>query len=297
MRLAVTGKNGQVVSALQALASAELEIVALGRPELDLAQPQTVLKALREIKPDAVVSAAAYTAVDKAESEPDVAFAVNRDGARAVAQAASELGIPVIHLSTDYVFDGTKATPYVESDATGPTSIYGRSKLEGENAVAASNPDHAILRTAWVYSEYGNNFVKTMLRLGETRDEINVVSDQFGCPSSANDIATAIVEIARRLSSDPSPRLRGVFHLSGTGETNWADFAKQIFAFSAENGGKSVVVNDITTAQYPTPARRPVNSRLDCSKLEEIYGIRLPNWQTSTRSVVTALARSKKETP
>lgn len=297
MRLAVTGKNGQVVSALQALASAELEIVALGRPELDLAQPETVLKALREVKPDAVVSAAAYTAVDKAESEPEIAFAVNRDGARAVALAASELGIPVIHLSTDYVFEGTKATAYVESDPTGPSSVYGHSKLEGENAVAASNPDHAILRTAWVYSEYGNNFVKTMLRLGETRDEINVVSDQFGCPSSANDIATAIVDIARRLSSDPSPRLRGVFHLSGTGETNWADFAKQIFAFSAENGGKSVVVNDITTAQYPTPARRPVNSRLDCSKLEEIYGIRLPNWQTSTRAVVSALARSKKETP
>lgn len=297
MRLAVTGKNGQVVSALQALANDELEIVSLGRPELDLVRPETVSKALRDAKPDVVVSAAAYTAVDKAESEPEIAFAVNLDGAKAVAQAANELGVPVVHISTDYVFDGTKATAYVETDPTGPSSVYGHSKLEGENAVAASNPDHAILRTAWVYSEYGNNFVKTMLRLGETRDEINVVSDQFGCPSSANDIATAIVEIARRLSSDPSPRLRGVFHLSGTGETNWADFARQIFAFSAENGGKSVVINDITTAQYPTPARRPVNSRLDCSKLEEIYGIRLPNWQTSTRAVVTALARSKEETP
>lgn len=297
MRLAVTGKNGQVVSALQALASNELEIVTLGRPELDLSQPKTVSKAIRDAKPDVLISAAAYTAVDKAESEPEVAFAVNRDGAKAAAQAAKELGVPVIHISTDYVFDGTKATAYVESDPTGPSSIYGHSKLEGEKAVAESNPDHAILRTAWVYSEYGNNFVKTMLKLGETRDEINVVSDQFGCPSSANDIAIAIVEIARRLSGDPSPRLRGVFHLSGTGETNWADFAKQIFAFSAENGGKPVVVNDITTAQYPTPARRPANSRLDCGKLEKIFDIRLPNWQTSTRSVVTALARSKKETP
>lgn len=297
MRLAVTGKNGQVVSALQALANDELEIVSLGRPELDLAQPETVLNALRDAKPDVVVSAAAYTAVDKAESEPEIAFAINRDGAKAVAQAAKELCVPVIHLSTDYVFDGTKATAYVESDPTGPSSVYGHSKLEGENAVTESNPDHAILRTAWVYSEYGNNFVKTMLRLGEARDEINVVADQFGCPSSANDIATAIVEIAKKLSTDPSARLRGVFHLSGTGETNWADFAKQIFAFSSENGGKSVVVNNITTAQYPTPARRPANSRLDCSKLEEIYGIRLPNWQISTRAVVTALARSKKETP
>ncbi|MCA2375569.1 MAG: dTDP-4-dehydrorhamnose reductase [Agrobacterium sp.] len=297
MRLAVTGKNGQVVSALQALASAELEIVALGRPELDLAQPETVLTALREANPDVVISAAAYTAVDKAESEPDIAFAVNRDGARAVAQAASDLGIPIIHLSTDYVFDGTKATAYVESDPTGPTSIYGRSKLEGERAVSEATDNYAVLRTAWVYSEYGNNFVKTMLRLSENRDELNVVADQFGCPTSANDIATAIVTIARKLAQDSSARLRGVFHLSGTGETNWANFAKQIFAFSAENGGKSMIVNDITTEQYPTPARRPANSQLDCSKLEEVYGIRLPSWQTSTRAVVTALAQSKKETP
>ncbi|MNV40555.1 dTDP-4-dehydrorhamnose reductase [compost metagenome] len=297
MRLAVTGKNGQVVSALQALASPDLEIVTLGRPELDLAQPETVSKALRDAKPDVVVSAAAYTAVDKAESEPDIAFAVNRDGARAVAQAANDIGVPVIHLSTDYVFDGTKTTAYVESDTTGPASVYGRSKLEGEQAVSESTANHAILRTAWVYSEYGGNFVKTMLRLSENRDEINVVADQFGCPSSANDIAAAIVAIARKLVQDSSPHLRGVFHLSGTGETNWADFAKQIFAFSAENGGKSMIVNDITTAQYPTPARRPANSRLDCSKLEEIYGIRLPEWQTSTRAVVATLAQSKKETP
>ncbi len=297
MRLAVTGKNGQVVSALQALASDELEIVALGRPELDLAQPETVLKALREVKPDVVVSAAAYTAVDKAESEQDIAFAVNRDGARAVAQAASDIGIPVIHLSTDYVFDGTKDTAYVESDPTGPTSVYGRSKLEGERAVSEATDNYVVLRTAWVYSEYGNNFVKTMLRLSENRDEINVVADQFGCPTSANDIAAAVVTIARKLAEDVSAPLRGVFHLSGTGETNWANFAKQIFALSAESGGKSIVVNDITTEQYPTPARRPANSRLDCSKLEEVYGIKLPSWQTSTRAVVTALAQSKKEMP
>lgn len=297
MRLAVTGKNGQVVSALQALASDELEIVALGRPELDLAQPETVLKALREVKPDVVVSAAAYTAVDRAESEQDIAFAVNRDGARAVAQAASDIGIPVIHLSTDYVFDGTKDTAYVESDPTGPTSVYGHSKLEGERAVSEATDNYVVLRTAWVYSEYGNNFVKTMLRLGENRDEINVVADQFGCPTSANDIAAAVVTIARKLVEDTSAPLRGVFHLSGTGETNWANFAKQIFALSAENGGKSIVVNDITTEQYPTPARRPANSRLDCSKLEEVYGIKLPSWQTSTRAVVTALAQSKKEMP
>ncbi|CUX62931.1 MULTISPECIES: dTDP-4-dehydrorhamnose reductase [Agrobacterium] len=297
MRLAVTGKNGQVVSALRALASNELEIVTLSRPELDLAQPETVSKALRDVKPDAVVSAAAYTAVDKAESEPDIAFAVNRDGARAVAQAARDLGIPVIHLSTDYVFDGTKATAYVESDPTGPTSIYGRSKLEGEQAISEVTGNYAILRTAWVYSEYGNNFVKTMLRLSENRDEINVVADQFGCPTSANDIAAATITIARKLVADSAVGLRGIFHLSGTGETNWANFAKQIFAFAEEHGGKSMIVKDITTAQYPTPARRPANSRLDCSKLEEVYGIRLPEWEKSTRAVVSALAQSKKEKP
>ncbi|MDP9562455.1 MULTISPECIES: dTDP-4-dehydrorhamnose reductase [Agrobacterium] len=297
MRLAVTGKNGQVVSALQALAGPDLEIVALGRPELDLARPDTVFKALREAKPDVVVSAAAYTAVDKAESEPDIAFAVNRDGAKAVARAANDIGVPVIHISTDYVFDGTKATAYVENDPTGPASVYGRSKLEGEQAVSESTDNYAVLRTAWVYSEYGSNFVKTMLRLSESRDEINVVADQFGCPTSANDIAIAIVSIAKRLATDPSAHLRGVFHVSGTGETNWAGFAKQIFAFSAENGGKSIVVNDITTAQYPTPARRPANSRLDCCKLEEVYGIRLPEWQTSTRAVMAALAQNKKEMP
>ncbi|MNK96850.1 dTDP-4-dehydrorhamnose reductase [compost metagenome] len=297
MRLAVTGKNGQVVSALQALAGPGLEIVALGRPELDLVRPDTVFKALREAKPDVVVSAAAYTAVDKAESEPDIAFAVNRDGAKAVARAANDIGVPVIHISTDYVFDGTKTTAYVENDPTGPASVYGRSKLEGEQAVSEMNDNYAVLRTAWVYSEYGSNFVKTMLRLSESRDEINVVADQFGCPTSANDIAIAIVSIAKRLATDPSAHLRGVFHMSGTGETNWASFAKQIFAFSAENGGKSIVVNDITTAQYPTPARRPANSRLDCCKLEEVYGIRLPEWQTSTRAVMAALAQNKKEMP
>ncbi len=297
MRLAVTGKNGQVVSALQALAGPGLEIVALGRPELDLARPDTVFKALREAKPDVVVSAAAYTAVDKAESEPDIAFAVNRDGAKAVARAAKNIGVPVIHISTDYVFDGTKTTAYVENDPTGPASVYGRSKLEGEQAVSESTDNYAVLRTAWVYSEYGSNFVKTMLRLSESRDEINVVADQFGCPTSANDIAIAIVSIAKRLATDPSAHLRGVFHMSGTGETNWAGFAKQIFEFSAENGGNSIVINDITTAQYPTPARRPANSRLDCSKLEEVYGIRLPEWQTSTRAVMAALAQNKKEMP
>ncbi|NWJ27270.1 dTDP-4-dehydrorhamnose reductase [Rhizobium sp. RM] len=297
MRLAVTGKNGQVVSALLARANIDLQIIALGRPELDLLHPETVLSALHDAKPDVVVSAAAYTAVDKAESEPDVAFVINRDGAKAVAEAAKSLGLPVIHLSTDYVFDGAKDGAYQENDPTGPTSVYGRSKLDGETAITESNANHAILRTAWVYSQYGNNFVKTMLRLAESRDEINVVADQIGCPTCADDIAQAIIVIAKRLVEDPSSDLRGVFHLSGSGETTWADFAKQIFAFSMAEGGKPMTVNEIKTAQYPTPAKRPANSRLDCSKLEKTYGIKLPDWQSSTQAVVTAIAQSRKETP
>ncbi|THK34644.1 dTDP-4-dehydrorhamnose reductase [Ensifer sp. MPMI2T] len=295
MRLAVTGKSGQIACALKALARPDLQIFTLGRPELDLARPSTVVSSVRDAAPDIIVSSAAYTAVDKAESEPVEAFAVNRDGAGAVAEAAAELGIPVIHLSTDYVFDGSKPAPYDEGDQTGPVSIYGRSKLEGEIAVAFANPNHTILRTAWVYSPYGHNFVKTMLRLAETRDELNVVADQLGCPTSADDLGVAVVTIAERLLSSPSADLRGIFHLSGTGETSWAGFAKFIFSVYEEITGRPVKVNDITTAEYPTPARRPANSRLDCHKLEQAFGSRLPDWKESTRRVVLTLLSEGKD--
>jgi dTDP-4-dehydrorhamnose reductase len=241
------------------------------------------------------VSSAAYTAVDKAESDEAAAFAINRDGAGAIAAAAAELSIPVIHLSTDYVFDGDKLERYVESDPVGPVSVYGRSKLEGEYAVAAANENHVILRTAWVYSTFGHNFVKTMLRLAETRDELSVVSDQLGCPTSANDIAEAIVKIAARLSSDSSPDLRGVFHLAGSGETNWAEFARYILSILEEKTGRRVIVRDIATADYPTAAKRPANSRLCCDKLKRLYGVSMPEWQVSTRTVVTKLLEEPKE--
>ncbi len=291
MRIVVSGKSGQVTSALQALNGPDLEIVALGRPELDLASPETVLAAVSAAKPDVIVSAAAYTAVDKAESEPDEAFAVNRDGARALGAVAAKLGVPLIHLSTDYVFDGMKSTPYVESDETGPVSVYGKSKLEGERAVADGTADHVILRTAWVYSTFGQNFVKTMLRLAETRDELNVVADQYGCPTSAHDIADAVVAIAKRLVSDDDRDLRGVYHLSGSGETNWAGFSKHIFSILKEKTGKQVTVHDITTDQYPTPAKRPANSRLNCDRLEKNFGIRLPDWHESATAVVNELLK------
>ncbi len=292
MRIAVTGREGQVARSLLATAPSGIEVIAIGRPELDLANPASVLPALAAAQPDVIISAAAYTAVDKAESEPDSAFAVNAAGAGAVSEAAAKLGIPVIHLSTDYVFSGEKLAPYVETDPTGPISVYGSTKLEGELRVAAGNADHVILRTAWVYSPFGANFVKTMLRLAETRDELRVVADQRGCPTAALDIADAILAIAARLKADPDPALRGTFHLTGTGEATWADFATEIFAQSRALGGNSVVVTPITTAEYPTPARRPANSRLSGDKLAATYGIRLPDWKSSTEIAVKAILKN-----
>lgn len=295
MRIAVTGKNGQVTSALQALNLPGIEVIAIGRPELDLLDPSTVRQAIANIKPDVVVSSAAYTAVDKAESDEAAAFAINRDGAGAVAGAAAELLLPVIHLSTDYVFSGDKAGSYVETDPVAPVSVYGRSKLEGEHAVATANENHVILRTAWVYSIFGHNFVKTMLRLAETRDTLSVVSDQLGCPTSAHDIADAIVKIAGRLTKDSGPDLRGIFHLAGSGETNWAEFARYIFSVLEEKTGRGVTVRDIATADYPTAAKRPANSILCCDKLKSLYGVSMPEWRGSTRAAVTTLLEESKE--
>ena len=207
----------------------EVDIIAVGRPELDLAEPASIRAALAAARPDAIVSAAAYTAVDEAETEKDLAFAINGAGARAVAEAASALDIPVLHLSTDYVFDGTKPDRYVETDPSGPTSVYGASKLEGERQVAATTADHAILRTAWVYSPYGVNFLKTMLRLGETRETLSVVADQHGSPTSATDIARAVILAALRMIEDRDEKYRGIFHLAGSGEASWAEFAREIF--------------------------------------------------------------------
>jgi dTDP-4-dehydrorhamnose reductase len=290
MRIAVTGKNGQVVSSLlERGPQAGVEIVAIGRPELDLADAGSVRAALQAIRPDVIVSAAAYTAVDKAESEPELAFAVNAAGAGAVAKAAAALDVPVIHISTDYVFSGDKLGSYLETDATGPASTYGRSKLEGETLVAKATPNHAILRTAWVYSPYGANFLKTMLRLAESRDSLNVVADQYGQPTSALDIADAVLAIAKRLHSDSDLALRGVFHLTASGSGAWADFAEAIFAGLETRTGKSVSVVRIPGADYPSPTKRPANSCLSTAKLQQIYGITLPDWRLSTDVVLDQL--------
>lgn len=294
MRIAVTGKTGQVVTSLiERGAPAGVTIIPLGRPELDLARPASVASAVTGARPDVVVSAAAYTAVDKAESDEEAAFAVNATGAGAVAVAAQALGVPVIHLSTDYVFDGTKPTPYVESDEVSPLGVYGRSKLAGEHAVLAAAPNAVILRTAWVYSPSGANFVKTMLRLAKTRDELGVVADQIGNPTGALDIADAVLTVSRRLHEAPQDAPRGIFHMTGSGEGSWADLATAVFAASAAQGGPSARVRPITTADYPTPAARPANSRLSSDRLAQAYGLRLPDWRVSVASVVARLIKDK----
>jgi dTDP-4-dehydrorhamnose reductase len=206
-----------------------------------------------------------------------------------VARAAARLGVPLVHVSTDYVFSGDKPEPYTESDDPAPTGVYGASKLAGEQAVMASGADAAILRTAWVYSPFGANFIKTMLRLAETREELGVVADQRGNPTNALDLADAVLAVAANLKANAAPELRGLFHATGSGEASWADFAEAIFAASAATGGQSARVKRITTAEYPTPARRPANSRLDCSLLAQRHGVRLPDWRGSTADVVARL--------
>ncbi|MER8853803.1 dTDP-4-dehydrorhamnose reductase [Mesorhizobium australicum] len=288
MRLLVTGRDGQVAASLLAAgqARAGVEVAAIGRPELDLARPDAIIDLIAGAKPDIVVSAAAYTAVDQAEDEPDLAFAVNAAGAGKVAQAAARLGVPVIHLSTDYVFDGSALRAYVETDATAPAGVYGASKLAGEQAVAAANPRHLILRTAWVYSPFGKNFVKTILRLATDRDEISVVADQWGNPTSALDIADAILHAAAMLHDDTHFRAFGVYHLVGTGETNWSGFARHILDTSLASGGPWADVRDIATKDYPTKARRPVNSRLSSAKFAATFGWTAPEWRKSTERIV-----------
>ncbi|ESY81437.1 dTDP-4-dehydrorhamnose reductase [Mesorhizobium sp. LNHC221B00] len=292
MRIVVTGRDGQVAASLleAGQSRADVEVIAIGRPEFDLARPDTVFDAISAAKPDVVVSAAAYTAVDQAEDEPDLAFAVNATGAGKVAEAAARLGVPVIHLSTDYVFDGTKPEPYVETDATAPLGAYGASKLAGEQAVAAANPRHLILRTAWVYSPFGRNFVKTMLRLAADRDEVSVVADQWGNPTSALDIADAILHAAAMLHRNKDIAVFGTYHLAGTGETNWSGFARHILDTSLAFGGPWARVRDIATMDYPTKARRPANSRLSSAKFASTFGWTAPHWRQSTEAVVKYLA-------
>lgn len=295
MRVLVAGSAGQVARALAEAPHRGFTVRTFGRPEFDLERHETVEAAITAFRPDVVINAAAYTAVDKAESEPDVAMRINAEGPGRLADLAAKTGAPILHLSTDYVFSGDKASPYVESDPVGPASAYGRSKLEGEQRVAAANPKHLILRTAWVHAPYGANFVRTMLRLAETRPELGVVADQHGAPTYAPDIAEGLLEIVARIASG-GPAPWGVYHMAASGSCVWADFAEHVFAVSAAAGGPSAKVRRIPTAEYPTPARRPANSRLDCGKLRSDYGVALPDWRSGVDRCVASLLAQRRTT-
>ena len=294
MRIVVTGREGQIVRSLaERAAGIAVEIISLGRPEFDLsASADDIAAAVKAAGPDVIVSAAAYTRVDRAEAERDLTFAINEAGPRALAGAARCIGVPMVHLSTDYVFDGSKDSPYIETDNPRPAGVYGASKLAGEQAVLEEQGNTAVLRTAWVYSPFGSNFVKTMLRLAGDRNEVSVVADQRGNPSSALDIADGILRVAANLFERPDANLRGVFHMTGGGEATWAEFAEAIFAASAQTGGPVASVKPIFARDFPTAARRPANSRLDSSKLAESHGVVLPDWRSSLPQVVARLVNA-----
>ena len=275
----VFGKTGQVATELQRLG----DVVALGRDQADLANPAVCTDAIRTLAPRAVINAAAYTAVDKAEEDDSLATTINGDAPTAMAQACVELGIPLIHISTDYVFAGTGDAPWHPHDPTAPQNAYGRSKLAGEVGIRDSGALHAILRTSWVVSSHGGNFIKTMLRLSQTRDALNVVADQIGGPTPARDIAAACLQITEQVIQDPSKS--GTYHFSGVTDVSWADFATEIFAQSE----RLITVTPIPTTDYPTPAKRPLNSRLDCSSTEQVFGVTRPDWRTGLKEVLQEL--------
>lgn len=283
LRVVLIGGKGQVATSLaRVLPSSGFEVTTLARPQFDLTAPQALADAIIAAKPDVVINPAAHTAVDRAEDEPELAFAINRDAAGTIASAAAKAGAVIIHYSTDYVFDGRQSKPYLETDPTGPQGVYGASKLAGEQAVAAANPRHVILRTAWVCSADGANFLKTMLRLAAERPELKVVDDQHGSPTFAADIAAATARIATACTALPAgaPQF-GVFHLVSQGEVTWCGFARAIMAASKARGGASVPVSAITTADFPTKAKRPAYSKLDTGKLSRLHGIDMPHWHTA----------------
>jgi dTDP-4-dehydrorhamnose reductase len=287
MKMLLVGKNGQVGSSLvdQLNTLTDITLLALDRVQLDITDATKVDQLVAEFQPDIIINAAAYTAVDKAEQEQKLAYAINRDGPCNLAVAAQKVDATIIHISTDYVFSGDKSGSYSETDDTQPQGEYGRSKLAGEKAVAAACAKHVILRTAWVFGEHGNNFVKTMLRLAKTRDTLAVVADQFGGPTYAGDIASAIVSIAKQIASN-NPAY-GIYHYSGFPQVSWHDFAQSIFTIAQNQGflNQAINVNKISTQDYPTPVKRPANSRLDCDKIHKTFGIQQSDWQTALKRI------------
>jgi dTDP-4-dehydrorhamnose reductase len=285
----VTGGNGQLASALATAPG----IQRVGRPAFDFDRPETIEAIFRATAPRLVVNAAAYTAVDAAESDADAAYRANSHGPAILAQLCAEADIPLIHISTDYVFDGTKPTRYQEDDPVAPQGVYGASKLAGEVAVRRSGAKSIILRTAWVYAATGKNFVRTMLTVGKTRDRLTVVADQHGCPTTAADLAEAILAIIARIDQTGwNADYGGIFHAAGAGETTWHGLAVATFEEAARFGAKVPEIVPIATADWPTPAKRPANSRLDCSRLDAMFGVRLPQWRDSLERTVDTIFAS-----
>jgi dTDP-4-dehydrorhamnose reductase len=290
----IIGRNGQVARCLQELAAVRrVPAVALGRRELDLELHEGVESVIAAIAPSVIINTAAYTAVDQAESREASAFSINRDGAAALASVAARMNIPFVHLSTDFIFDGRKQDPYVESDVPAPLNVYGASKLAGEIAVLSACPFATVIRSAWIYSPYGTNFVRTMQRLAETRPIVRVVDDQRGNPTSAFDLATAVLQIGQLSQSAVCGATAGVYHLVSQGEATWHGFAAAIFDGLSRRGLRIPRLEPISTEEYPTPARRPRNSRLNSSKAEAIFGIRLPPWRPSLEVCLDELAKEK----
>lgn len=283
MRVLVFGQTGQVATELARQAAPDMAMTCLGRDRADLSDPAACAAAIAASDADVVINAAAYTAVDRAESEEDLATTINGMAPGAMAAACKAAGIPFLHVSTDYVFDGTGTRPWQPDDATGPLGAYGRSKLAGEQAVRAAGGAHAIMRTSWVFSAHGANFVKTMLRLGAERDKLTIVADQIGGPTAAADIAAALLTMARAFHAGQGTT--GTYHFSGAPDVSWADFAREIFV----QAGLACAVEDIPTSAYPTPARRPGNSRMDCTGLTRDFGIKRPDWRASLASVMSDL--------
>lgn len=281
MKILVFGSTGQVATELRALAP----VIALGRAEADLSRPENCGVAIRDSAPDLVINAAAYTAVDRAEEEEALATVINGEAPGAMARACAELGIPFCHVSTDYVFDGSGTTARAPSDPVAPCNAYGRSKLAGEVAVRAAGGQSAILRTSWVFSAHGNNFVKTMLRLSDTRDALTVVEDQIGGPTPAADIASALLTMGRAMVQGHAG---GLYHFSGAPDVSWAEFAREIFA----RAGRATTVAGIPTTAYPTPAARPKNSRLDCDTLKSEFGIERADWRAGVSRVLKELEQT-----
>ena len=278
------GRTGQVATEMRRRVPGDVRLVALGRKEADLVDPEACARTIREAECDAIINTAAYTAVDRAEEEEDLAVLINAAAPGAMARAAAARGVPFIHLSTDYVFDGSGERPWRPEDRPAPLSAYGRSKLLGEEAVRAAGGAHVVLRTSWIFSAHGKNFVKTMIRIAAEKNRLAVVADQVGGPTPASAIADALFAIARNFGEGKG--VSGTFHYSGAPDVSWADFARAIFS----QASLDVAVDEIPTSAYPTPARRPLNSRLDCRALRESYGIERPDWRAGLTQVLNEMA-------